>query len=228
MSAPRNINPSTIAHLSPEDQRLFVEFGVAETQSIPFKCVHHAFEHHAASSPEAIAVEHLNSSITYAELDHKANFLANNLRALGVQPGKRVCLLVQRSIPMVIGILATLKAGGQYVPLDGGIVTQSTLDFVLEDSGAAVVLVLQEFAHRVNATPTRRVVELEAILQRCDENGADCSKPIDLSTPSDGVYVIYTSGKPHAVSTWVLYFYSRLPVYSPLNPCRNYWKAEGR
>lgn len=199
------VNTRAIANLSPEDQRLFVEYGFAEREPVPFDCVHHAFEFQAATRPSATAVEHLKDSITYAELNRKANGLAQQLRAMGVKPGKRVCILVQRSIAMVVGILATLKAGAQYVPLDGGIVTQSTLDFVLEDSEATVVLVLKEFAHRVTSTPTRHVVELEAAIRKCDERGADCSKPIDLSSPNDGVYVIYTSGKQMISNCTIFY-----------------------
>lgn len=181
--------------LSPEDQILFTKFASGGSQKTRFSCIHHAFEFHATTQPSAVAVEHLGSSITYGELDLKANALAHELRALGVIPGVRVCLLVQRSIPMVVGILAVLKAGGQYVPLDGGIVTQSTLDFVLEDSGASVVLALGEFAHRVNASSRRRVLLLEDTIGRISQSGSNCAKLHDLSTPEDGVYIIYTSGE---------------------------------
>lgn len=179
---------------SPEDQVLFAKFASGGVRKSRFTCVHHAFEFYAREQPSSIAVEHLGSSITYSELDSKANALAHELRALGIVPGARVCLLVQRSIPMVIGILAVLKAGGQYVPLDGGIVTQSTLDFVLEDSGASVVLALGEFAHRVNASSNRRVLLLEDTIGRISRSRDNYTKPHDLSTPEDGVYVIYTSG----------------------------------
>lgn len=188
------INFSALSGLSSEDQLLFAKFGVGESQSLPFDCVHHAFEHFASVQPDAVAVEHLADTITYSELNRKANGLANLLRDSGVRPGSRVCLLVQRSIPMVIGILAILKAGGQYIPLDGGIVTQSTLDFVLEDSCASHVLCLQEFAHRVAATDTRRVTVLEKAIAQFDDPESNCRKPDDLAMSNDGVYVIYTSG----------------------------------
>ncbi|KAL5524650.1 hypothetical protein ACEPAF_9790 [Sanghuangporus sanghuang] len=195
------LNTDALAALSPSDQALFASFGCGDSQQVPFFCVHHAFEFHANSQPTAIAVEHLERSITYAELESQANVLAHQLRNIGVKPGTRVCLLVQRSIPMVTGILATLKAGGQYVPLDGGIVTQSTLEFIVQDSNASVILVMQEFAHRVSRFADRQIVVLEDALT----NGArqKYSKPYDLSSPDDGIYVIYTSGttgKPKGVS----------------------------
>ncbi|KAI0755006.1 nonribosomal peptide synthetase 12 [Daedaleopsis nitida] len=186
----------TLLHSLPlEDQHRFVRYSYGARLPAPFSCVHHAFEHHAAIQPNAVAVEHLGDSITYAQLDRQANILANHLRAYGVGPGVRVCLLVQRSILMVVGIVAVLKAGGAYVPLDGAIVTQSTLDHVLNDSGARLVLTLKEYLHRVNSTPAfclEDVAELPQVV----------SKPEDLNAPTDSIYIIYTSGttgKPKGV-----------------------------
>lgn len=196
-----HFNSSALSGLAPSDQLLFSQFGLGEEQVVPFRCVHHAFEHYAQMQPSATAVEHLGDSLTYAELDRKANALARQLRTMGVQPGTRVCLLVQRSIAMVIAILAVLKAGGAYVPLDGGIVTQSTLEYVLEDSEAALVIVLQEYAHRVSDISGTSALVLEEAIRVCDELEKDFSKPIDLSSPSDGVYVIYTSGLFNVHST---------------------------
>ncbi len=177
--------------LSPEDAELFVRFGFGVTQEVPFGCVHHAFEHHVASQPNAVAVEHCGDGMSYAELETKANGLAGRLRSEGVVPGTRVCLLAQRSIPMVIGILAILKAGGAYVPLDGVIVTQSTLEHVVHDSEAVLVLCMQEFLSRVTDFTA---VCLEAALDDLSEE--DCVKPNDLSSPDDSIYIIYTSGMP--------------------------------
>lgn len=182
------LNVAAIQGLSPHDASLFVRFGIGRREPLPFQCVHHAFEHQAAQSPDAIAVEHFEDAITYGELDHKANALAHRLRAMGIRPGSRVCLLVQRSIPMVIGIMSILKAGAAYVPLDGSIVTQSTLEFVLKDSEAAVVLALSEYVPRVSNTP---VIDLEQAISATAEIQ---DKPEDLSSPTDSVYIIYTSG----------------------------------
>ncbi len=184
-----NIHDLALQDLSSHDASLFFRFGFGRRESPPFQCVHHAFEYHASQTPLAIAVEHLADTISYAELDRKANALAVQLRAMGVRPGSRVCLLVQRSIPMVIGIMAVLKAGAAYVPLDGGIVTQSTLDFVIKNSRSVIVLSLSEYVNRVNIVP---VVDLEALIDSC--NGHH-EKLQDLSSPDDSAYIIYTSGK---------------------------------
>jgi non-ribosomal peptide synthetase component F len=114
---------AALASLSPEHRRLFASYGFGDAIDRPFECVHHAFEFHAAQQPHQIAVEHLADSISYGDLNSSANMLAARLRRRGVGRGSRVCLLVQRSIPMVVGILAALKAGAAYVPLDATIVT---------------------------------------------------------------------------------------------------------
>ncbi|KAH9922827.1 nonribosomal peptide synthetase 12 [Epithele typhae] len=181
--------------LSLEDQEQFVRYSFGPRQSSPFSCVHHAFEHHAATQPDAVAVEHLGESITYGELDRQANVLAHHLRASGVRPGVRVCLLVARGVLMVVGIMAVLKAGGAYVPLDGAIVTQSTLEHVLRDSDAKVVLTLREYVHRVSGTPVMCLEDVPQLAQ-------NVSKPEDVSAPTDSIYIIYTSGttgKPKGV-----------------------------
>ncbi|EJC98159.1 nonribosomal peptide synthetase 12 [Fomitiporia mediterranea MF3/22] len=197
------LNAQALGSLSPAEQSLFTLFGCGESRRVPFSCVHHAFEYYASSQPSAVAVEHLGDSISYAELDRQSSALAYHLRNMGIRPGTRVLLLVQRSIPMVIGILAILKAGGQYVPLDGGIVTQSTLEFIAEDSNASVILVLRAFVHRTSNFTHRQVVVLEDALAIADRDDRHHAKPHDLSSPDDGVYVIYTSGttgKPKGVS----------------------------
>lgn len=186
-----SISPSnlTLGALSPEDAELFVRFGFGVDRKVPFGCVHDAFEHHARLQPHAVAVEHCGDHISYGDLERKANGLAGRLRSKGVVPGSRVCLLAQRSIPMVIGILATLKAGGAYVPLDGVITTQSTLEHVIHDSEATIVLTMREFQSRV-AQFTNMC--LEDALDTLSE--AECGKPVNLSSPNDSVYIIYTSG----------------------------------
>ncbi|KAI0269909.1 nonribosomal peptide synthetase 12 [Gloeopeniophorella convolvens] len=185
--------------LSPQDQRLFAEFGFGQRRDPPFRCIHHAFEHHVAVRPESTAVEHLGDKLTYAELEQSANALGNRLRAMGIQPGSRVCLLAQRSIAMVVGVMAIMKAGGAYVPLDGGIVTQSTLEHVISDSGSVLILALNEFHHRVQDFGVPTLSLDDAVILGAASVHA---KPQDLSHPSDSVYIIYTSGttgKPKGV-----------------------------
>ncbi|KAI0051393.1 nonribosomal peptide synthetase 12 [Auriscalpium vulgare] len=185
--------------LTAEDQRLFVEYGFGPRQHAPFRCVHHAVEHHATTQPDAIAIEHLGDRLSYRELERSANALAGCLRVMGIVPGARVCILAQRSIAFIVGILATLKAGGAYVPLDGSIVTQATLEHVVCDSQSTLILTLDEYRARTQSLGIAVITLDEAVLRG---NAGAAAKPQDLSKPSDSVYIIYTSGttgKPKGV-----------------------------
>lgn len=184
------VNQAALCDLAPDDALLFVRFGIGLSHSSPFGCIHHAFEHFAGLQPNAIAVEHCGDSITYGELERKANALAVKLRTLGVVPGTRICLLVQRSIAMVVGILAILKAGGAYVPLDGSIVTQSTLEHVIRDSESILTLALQEYLPRVVDFPHLSLDELIGSIA-----GDVMGGPEGLSLTNDSAYIIYTSGE---------------------------------
>lgn len=180
-----------LERLSSSDKSLFYSYGVGPMAASPFQCIHHAFEFHAKRQPDAIAVEDFENTITYGELDRQANCLAAHLKAKGVMLDSRVCFLAERSIPMVVGILGILKAGAAYVPLDGNIVSDSTLKHALLGSGSSIVLVLKKFIARVETHPT---ISLEDTI--CQElSSTHCAKPQDFSTSKHGVYVIYTSGE---------------------------------
>ncbi|RDB22261.1 Linear gramicidin synthase subunit C [Hypsizygus marmoreus] len=186
----KTFKQDVLQHLSERDRDLFTKFGMGKTVKHAFECVHHAFEHHARSNPDMVAVEDFGNNISYAELDRQANCLANRLRASGVAPGSRVCLLVERSILMVVGIVAILKAGAGYVPLDGNVVANKTLDYALKDSGSSLVLVQRKFIHRIGGTP---IVCLEESI--CDSpQSPHCIKPADTAKSTDSAYIIYTSG----------------------------------
>ena len=189
---PQAPTPDPLRELSASDQARFVEFGVGLTVASPFQCIHHAFEFHARTQPDAVAVEDFEETITYAELDRRANCLASRLRDSGVALDSRVCFLSERSIPMIVGIIGILKAGAAYVPLDGNIVSDSTLRHAIEGSESSIVLALKKFSHRVDSAQT---IVLEDII--CEEASSHCTKPKDMTTSKHGVYVIYTSGKLH-------------------------------
>lgn len=203
-----------LQRLSQADQNLFYEFGVGPSVTSPFECVHHAFEFHAKNQPDAIAVEDFENTITYSDLDSQANCLAVHLKASGVEVDSRVCFLAERSIPMVVGILGILKAGAAYVPLDGNIVSDSTLKHAFLGSEAPVVLALKKFGSRVDG---RCTMILEDTI--CEEHSSiHCTKPEDWSTSKHGVYVIYTSGMFESVE----------PIRVTYQPDlhRNHWRPE--
>jgi non-ribosomal peptide synthetase component F len=179
--------------ISIPDRVRFVLYGLGTIIPAPFSCVHHAFAVQAAKMPDVIAVEHGQSIMTYGNLDRVSNALAHTLRSRGVFPGRRVCLVVQRSISMVVGILAVLKTGASYVPLDGGIVTNETLSFILEDADATLVLCTAPFMPRI--PKKMEAICLDSFLSNVTQDpSAPWPEIDDLSHQEDEVYVIYTSG----------------------------------
>ncbi|KAJ7459865.1 nonribosomal peptide synthetase 12 [Mycena latifolia] len=177
--------------LTAVDKLLFSQFGRGATVDPPFQCVHHAFQFHAIIHPDAVAVQDASDSITFAELDHQSDCLASRLCGQDIGRGSRVCLLVERSVAMVIGILGILKAGAAYVPCDGKVVSDKSLEHILKDSESQVVLTLRKFSHRVSELP---IIFLDDPPCACQDQGTRCSPPVNQSLAHDSVYVIYTSG----------------------------------
>ena len=101
-------------------------------------CVHTLFEAQVARTPAAIAVECDGEGISYLELNARANRLAHHLRRAGVAPDDRVAIYVQRGVGMVIGLMATLKAGAAYVPLDPAYPVDR-LAYTLQDSAPCLL-----------------------------------------------------------------------------------------
>jgi amino acid adenylation domain-containing protein len=144
----------------------------------------------AERSPKTIALASVDETLTYADLNSRANRLAHRLRALGVGPDVLVGLCVGRSADMVVGLLAVLKAGGAYVPLDPAYPAER-LAFMLEDARLSVLLTHEAVHGRLPSTAAT-VISLdrdrEAIDQELDTNLPDGAGLSDLA------YVIYTSG----------------------------------
>jgi amino acid adenylation domain-containing protein len=149
--------------------------------------LHHRFEARAAARPDAVAVVCEGESLTYAALNARANRLARHLRALGVAPESRVGLCAERSLDLVVGVLAVLKAGGAYVPLDPAYPAER-LAYMAQDAGIRVLLAQK---HLRDAVPMDgvEVVELEDV--PLDEIADDLGVAVDAKNLA---YVIYTSG----------------------------------
>jgi amino acid adenylation domain-containing protein len=160
-------------------------------------CVHKRFEKFAHSSPEQLAIADGAQSITYGELNQRANQLARYLKRRGIQPGCFVAVLLNRSIDLVVSILATLKAGAAYIPLDPCYPRQR-LSVMLREALVPLVVTRNEFAESVpDFTPQ--------ILIDNDWNIVAGEDDSDLPNQGDEqslAYVIFTSGstgKPHGV-----------------------------
>lgn len=181
-----------IGTLSSQDQSLFTRFAAGPAAVVPHTIVHEAFEHQVDANPSTVAAKYDGKTITYASLDEASNRLANYLIESGLKPQGRVCLVVQRSIEMLIGILAILKSGCQYVPLDGGVVSNEALQHTLSDTGASFVLALPKFQEKVKLSAKQgvRIINLGV----AQGESSACSRPSVPVSPSDGAYAIYTSG----------------------------------
>jgi amino acid adenylation domain-containing protein/non-ribosomal peptide synthase protein (TIGR01720 family) len=152
-------------------------------------CMHERFEALAASQPEAIALEFENEVLTYAELNREANRLAHQLIERGVTPDTPVGMAVERLPEMIIGLLAVMKAGGGYVPLDPSY-PPARLEQMIADSGMGIVLIAGNKA----AEKTPVVEGVEALrIDRSLRLYPD-TNPCSGVTPANLAYVIYTSG----------------------------------
>ncbi|CAL3963300.1 unnamed protein product [Diplocarpon coronariae] len=174
------------------DQLLFNQFGRGSYQHSAFETIHAAFEHIADKHPSITAAEHDGRSISYYELEGAANGLANRLISMGLEPRQRVCLVVERSLPMVIAMLAVLKAGCQYVPLDGQVTAEEALRHIIKDAKTPFILCLEKFRSKVSplTEPTTRIVILDEHLG----DSESLQRPDLQVSGSDGAYAIYTSG----------------------------------
>lgn len=156
----------------------------------PDACLHELVEAQARRTPGRAAVVFGEEALTYTELDARANRLAGRLRALGVGPDRLVGVCMERSLDMVVALLAVLKSGGAYVPLDPGY-PPSRIAFMIEDAEVSVLLTQESLAGRVPAgdAPVIRVdADWPSIAGEPDES------PSVAATPDDLAYVIYTSG----------------------------------
>jgi D-alanine--poly(phosphoribitol) ligase subunit 1 len=187
----------TLRHLSDEDRHRFEQFGCGTRATPAHDCIHHAFERHAHANPGAIAAEHLDETITYAELDRQANRLAVELAAQGVVPGDNVALLVQRSIPMLVGILAILKAGAAYVPQHVGVATQAHLLHAVRTASTRVILTLAKLSDSVPVPEGHLCIAIDTFMRTGEPRTLAEPRRFVPSRPTrgdDGCYVLFTSG----------------------------------
>ncbi|MFL5383165.1 MAG: non-ribosomal peptide synthetase, partial [Longimicrobiaceae bacterium] len=174
-----------------ERRRVVVEFNDRRAESPREAFVHEQFAAQAARTPGAAALVFEDEALSYAELNARANRLAHHLRALGVGPEARVGICMERGPGMVVGVLAVLKAGGAYLPLDPAYPGER-LRYMLED-GAPAALLTEPALRPLFAGATLPVVELGAPGAAWDERPAS-NPPRDGLEPGHLAYVIYTSG----------------------------------
>jgi amino acid adenylation domain-containing protein len=198
------VNPeekiSQLKILSQSDrQQLLIDFNQTYLDNIQDKCIQQLFETQVQKTPDKIAVVFEDRQLTYAELNSKANQLANYLQQQGVKPEVLVGLCTERSLLMIIGLLGILKAGGAYLPLDPTL-PKDGFTSRLQNTQIPLILTQQRL---VDALPTHTAqivcldTDWDAIAKHKDEN------PTSAVTTENLVYVLFTSGstgKPKGVA----------------------------
>ncbi len=185
-------NPQAKLHELPllsqaERDQILVQWNDTAAPYPQDQCVHQLVEKQAQRTPEAIAVVHQGQGLTYAQLNARANQLAHRLRELGAAPDERVGICLERSIDLVAGLLAILKSGAAYVPLDASYPAQR-LAFMLEDSQPVVLLT--DSKHQASLPPHPRTLCLDTQWPHT----YPASNPLPLARPNHLAYLIYTSG----------------------------------
>ena len=176
-----------------EREQVLVEWNQTARDYPTDLCLHEMFEVQVERTPEQIAAVHVDQELTYRELNARANKLARYLQKLGVGPEVHVGVLMERSLEMLVGMLAILKAGGAYVPLDPDY-PQERLGFMLADSGARALLTQEHLAKLLPAHTTRLICldYLDSEAQAIDAESAENLRC--RVTARNLAYVIYTSG----------------------------------
>jgi amino acid adenylation domain-containing protein len=181
-----------------KDQKIFLSTAISQPVERGDVCVHHLFEAQVERTPDAIAATFEELQLTYQDLNRRANQLAHYLRRRGVGPESLCGIFVERSLEMLVGILAILKAGGAYVPLDPEY-PQERLSFMLEDSCSEVLLTKQRLVKRLQGHTAQTICldsEWKIISGEKEEN------PQTVIHGQNLAYLIYTSGstgKPKGV-----------------------------
>ncbi len=182
-----------------ERYQLLIDWNDTRVDDSPDQCMHQRFEKQVEQTPDAVALifdpptvwgESGSHHLTYRELDRRANQLAQHLKKLGIGPDVLTGICMERSLDLVISLLAILKAGGAYVPLDPAY-PPDRIAFMLADTAAPVVLTQQHLLSRLSTSGTQAL---------CLDTGWGIIAQAEEVSPSSGVvpanlaYIIYTSG----------------------------------
>ncbi|ASK59971.1 non-ribosomal peptide synthetase [Bacillus velezensis] len=191
-----------------EQEKILVDFNATNVEYSREQTVVSLFENQVEKTAEHIALKFDDKQMTYAELNERANQLARTLRDLGVVPNDLVALVTERSMEMIVGILAIIKAGGAYVPINPEY-PDNRIHYMLEDSSPKIVLT---YKNKLPGKVGIPVLDLE------DENNYanETDNLLHVNRSNDLVYCIYTSGTTgnpkgvliehrNVVNMWVTY-----------------------
>ena len=193
-----------------QQHQLLVEWNNTATDYPNHSCIHQLFEAQVEQTPNATAVVFDNQQLTYQQLNHRANQLAHHLQKLGVKPEITVGICLERSLEMLIALLAILKAGGAYIPLDPSY-PQERLTFMFQDSQVSLLLTTSKIAQNslcasAKASPNRidnnqqppinpeqlTVICLDKAWETINQENPE--NPTSNVNPTNLAYILYTSG----------------------------------
>ncbi|GHE27239.1 hypothetical protein GCM10017673_31690 [Streptosporangium violaceochromogenes] len=175
--------------LPDRDRGMLASFTAGPVTPVADRCLHELVEERAAARPDAVAVQLEAVTLTYGELNRRANRLARLLRSHGAGPERVVGVLAERSVEQIVSLLAVLKAGAAYLPLDPG-QPDDRIATLTATGGAGLVLAQRHLTSRVPEGPVVIAVDPEAggAGERPDGN------PVSGVTPANPAYVMFTSG----------------------------------
>ncbi len=171
-----------------EERQLLITWNETETKYPRHASVHELFEEQVARTPENVALKFQGKTLSYRDLNARANQLAHYLRAVGVGPDVPVAIAVDRSFEMVFGLLGILKAGGAYVPLDPGYPLER-LDYIIKDTATSVLVTTGKNEKLGCALPHRILLDDPELLKN-----QPATNPSATTTPENLAYIMYTSG----------------------------------
>ncbi|MBK5550281.1 amino acid adenylation domain-containing protein, partial [Pseudomonas sp. TH03] len=197
---------------SAEQQAILKDWNPS-TQAFPNEaCAHQLIAEQARRSPDAVAVRFNQQTLTYAQLNSRANRLAHQLIEQGVGPDVLVGLAAERGLEMVVGLLAILKAGGAYVPLDPTY-PQDRLAYMIEDSGIQLLLTQASLLSQLPVPEGVQALMLEADVSTY----ADSDPHVSMHS-SNLAYVIYTSGSTGKPKGTLLPHHNILRLFEATEP----------
>ncbi|HEX6804484.1 MAG TPA: amino acid adenylation domain-containing protein [Terriglobales bacterium] len=181
-----------------EREMILVDWNATRSEYPRRACAQELFELQAGRTPDKVAATFGNETITYAELNARANQLARFLRATGVGPEKPVGVYLERGLNMLVALLGILKAGGAYIPLDPAYPAER-IAFILEDSAASLLIAQQSLLASI-AGVTAKVICIDSEWKEIARESSD--NPQSTAAPENLAYILYTSGstgKPKGV-----------------------------
>ena len=176
--------------ISEEEMRtILFEWNQTEKSFEQDHCIHQLFEAQAAMRPNAVALAYRDQEISYSELNTKANQLASKLITLGAKPDSLVGIFIERSIEMMVGLLAIQKSGAAYVPLDPAY-PRDRIALMITDSEASILLTHSKLKNELPVNQAT-VVCIDQEIHQPETNTQNIKTEV---SPDNLAYVIYTSG----------------------------------